>query len=586
VSSAQRMRGRPSRERSSSSREDQPRYRSWALVAPALVTVLLVIGVPLLLAFYFSLRRSSPAFVGPFVGFSNYAELLRNPSFRDGVATTAVFATASAALSVVFGTAIALLLATPFRGRGFVVGLFALPWLLPTVVTSTMFRTLLVSEVGIVDYFLRRVGALEAPLLSEGGSLLVAVIAIDVWRATPFVVLLLLAALQRFPADLKDAALVDGTTRRQRLTHVTLPLLLPTVLVVLLLRLLEAARVFDLFWVLTQQQLESVSTFIYTAVARSQLFFSQGNAASVVVFLTTSLFALAFIRLGGLGGEGVLRFTEIGGADDRRDAASDLRLVPASVVIVVALAPLAGVVRTSLLTPLDFATTPPMLLPPAVDLENFRFVIGDAVLRTGIVNSLVVAGITASLCVILGSLAAYGMTRLPTRLIHWAPPTLLAVAFLPQVIVLAPLFVVFRVMGLLNTYWALIIPNAAFVLPLTTWVLVGFFRELPQDVEDAARVDGASTRQVITRLVAPLAAPGLAVAAALSFVFVYNEFLFANIFTFEPPVRPVTVVLSDAIAQTLVRGYGLVSAAALVVLLVLAVLVLPLFGFVTVRPRR
>jgi trehalose/maltose transport system permease protein len=554
------------------------------LAAPTFVIVSVVIGVPLLFAIYLSLLQATPQLVGPFVGLDNYRDLFGDPTFRDGVTTTVIFTLASASLSVLLGVAIASLLATPFRGRSIAIAVLVLPWLLPVVVTSTMFRTMLEIDVGIIDYYLRQLGVVELPILSNRGSLLMAVIAVDVWRTTPFVVLLMMAAIRRLPRSLSDAASVDGASATGRFIHVSLPLLRPTIIVVLLFRLLDAARVFDLFWVLTNQQLDSVSTFIYTAVARSQLFFSRGNAGAVLFFLATSMFALAVVKVGGLGEEGVLRFADTDDvAPPRRP--SVLRGIALLLLLAVALAPLAAIVRASLLTPRELAQIPPVLLPPAPSVETFRVILGDQGLRMGIGNSLIVAGITTSLCVMSGFLAAYAMTRLRTRIIGWALPALLAVAFLPQVIVLAPLFIAFRTTGLLDSYWALIIPNTAFILPLTTWVLVGFLRELPQDVEDAARIDGASTLQVITRVVAPIVAPGAAVAAALSFVFVYNEFLFANIFIFESSLRPVTVILADAISQTLVQGFGFVSAAALVVLAVLALVVLPLLALITVRGR-
>jgi trehalose/maltose transport system permease protein len=132
--------------------------------------------------------------------------------------------------------------------------------------------------------------------LSDRTLLLIAAIGVDVWKTTPFMALLLLAGLQTIPGEVYEAARVDGANVIQRFFSITLPLLKPALLVALLFRTLESYRVFDLFWAMSNRELESLSTFVYTGVRISQLQFAQGNAASVFIFVSAFLLALVFIK--------------------------------------------------------------------------------------------------------------------------------------------------------------------------------------------------------------------------------------------------------------------------------------------------
>jgi trehalose/maltose transport system permease protein len=163
-----------------------------------------------------------------------------------------------------------------------------------------MWRLMFQDQVGIVNYVANAAGLISQPILSDRTLLLIGVILVDVWKTTPFVALLLLAGLQTIPGDVYEAARVDGANVWQRFLSITLPLLYPTILVALLFRTLDAYRVFDLFWALSNRELESLSTFVYEGVRVSQLQFAQGNAASVFIFVTAFLIALFFIRVLGM----------------------------------------------------------------------------------------------------------------------------------------------------------------------------------------------------------------------------------------------------------------------------------------------
>ena len=137
------------------------------------------------------------------------------------------------------------------------------------------------------------------PLAGHYGSIFT-IILTEVWKTTPFMALLLLAGLQTIPEDLYEAARIDGANAVQRFTWITLPLLKPAILVAVLIRTLDSWRVYDLFWAMSNRELESLSTFVYKAVRVSQLNFPVGNAAAVFVFLSALLIAVFFIKVLGM----------------------------------------------------------------------------------------------------------------------------------------------------------------------------------------------------------------------------------------------------------------------------------------------
>jgi trehalose/maltose transport system permease protein len=152
-------------------------------------------------------------------------------------------------------------------------------------------------QVGIFSYWAEQIGLISGPILANEGSVLVGAILSDVWKTTPFVALLLLAGLQVIPRDVYEAARVDGATSWEQFTRITLPLLKPAILVALLFRTLDAWRVYDLFWVMSDRQLESLSTYVFKFVRISQAGVSIGNAAAVFVFLSSLLIAVLFIKV-------------------------------------------------------------------------------------------------------------------------------------------------------------------------------------------------------------------------------------------------------------------------------------------------
>ncbi len=273
---------------------------AYYMILPALLIILIVAFYPIFQSVYLSLTNSNINGAGPFVGLRNYVLMFQNSEFQEGLKNTVIFTAVSVFFEFVLGLAIALAINQAFRGRGLIRAAVLVPWAFPTVISAVMWRLMFQDQVGVIQYVASALNLISQPILSDQTLLLIGAIIVDTWKTTPFVALLLLAGLQVIPGEVYEAARVDGATVVQRFFRITLPLLKPTILVAVLFRTLDSYRVFDLFWAMSNRELESLSTFVYKAVRISQLNFPLGNATSVFIFVSAFLLALFFIKALGM----------------------------------------------------------------------------------------------------------------------------------------------------------------------------------------------------------------------------------------------------------------------------------------------
>lgn len=180
----------------------------------------------------------------------------------------------------------------------------------------------------------------------------------------------------------------------------------------------------------------------------------------------------------------------------------------------------------------------------SVGLDNYRALFDTRDFWTPLGNSLFVSGVTSVLSVLMGSLAAYALARLRFQGKKLLLASFLAVAMFPQISIVAPLFAVLRHLSLVDTYPGLVLPYLTFAMPLSVWLLTGYFQRLPKGVEEAARLDGASHLQVFSKVVLPMALPGILGTGIVTFIYCYNEFLFALSFTAGPEHRTLPVAIA------------------------------------------
>jgi ABC-type glycerol-3-phosphate transport system permease component len=234
--------------------------------------------------------------------------------------------------------------------------------------------------------------------------------------------------------------------------------------------------------------------------------------------------------------------------------------------------PVYWMIASSLVPAARLFETPP-LLPTAPALDHYRALFDERNFLVPIRNSLIVAASTTAVAVPMAALCAYALARLHFRGRGPLLALILAVSMFPQISIVPPLYLLLRSFHLLNTYPGLVLPYVTFSVPLAVWLLTGFFKQLSPDLEDAARLDGASRLRALRDVVLPLAAPGVATAAILTFLYCWNEFLFALSFTLGPDryTVPVAVMLFRGRYQV---PWGEILAATVVATVPVALLVL------------
>lgn len=237
-----------------------------------------------------------------------------------------------------------------------------------------------------------------------------------------------------------------------------------------------------------------------------------------------------------------------------------------SVILLWCLFPFFWLIMTSFKTT-DRALNSPNLFQGPYGLQNYRNVF-EQDFQLNLRNSLAIAGMTTVLCIVIGSLAGYALARLPLKRKLLLLSGVLAVSLFPPVALVPPLYELWRNLGLLNTYEGLYIPYTSFTLPLTIFILTTFFAAIPRDLEEAAKVDGATPFKAFYRVILPLAAPGVFAAAIIIFVAAWNEFLLANTFAPRNPEIAQTVPVAIAAftgAVEFQRPIGNITAACVVV---------------------
>ena len=282
---------------------------AWLMLLPSLAAVSFVALYPLGQTVYQSFTdQEFLAGIVPtrWVGLDNYRELWHDSIFRDAVWLTVKFTVITVFFEFILGLVIALVVNSSFKGRGAMRAVMLVPWAIPTVVAAQMWKWMLDDTFGVVTDLGQKAHVISQtnPPSWLADHPLASVCAVDIWKTTPFVALLLLAGLQVIPRDLYEAAAVDGASKLHQFWRITLPLLVPAILVTLIFRTLDALRVFDVFYVFYGNRPDTQTMAIYdqsTIVGDGLV--GYGAAISVAIFLIISLFVVIYVTAMRVGGE-------------------------------------------------------------------------------------------------------------------------------------------------------------------------------------------------------------------------------------------------------------------------------------------
>ena len=272
----------------------------WFLL-PAMIAIALVAGYPLYKTIFFSFTESniSNPSDAKWIGLGNFwftneegvgLGVLQDPKWWGAVGNTALFSVVSVTLELILGLCIALVVNSKFRGRAFLRTSMLVPWAIPTVVSAQMWAFMYNDQFGLL-------GTQFGAVLADTSTAIWAIIAVDVWKTTPFMALLLLAGLQSLPSDMYEAADVDGASKWTQFWRITLPLLRPAILVALVFRTLDALRVFDIMYVMLGPNKAAETSM--SAYARLNLIDNQllgyGSAVAVLIFLFIMVITVVYV---------------------------------------------------------------------------------------------------------------------------------------------------------------------------------------------------------------------------------------------------------------------------------------------------
>ena len=274
---------------------------AWMLLAPSLLVVVLVAIVPLLQTIYQSFTDARLASTRPvnFIGLRNYTDLLTDGQFLNAIKVTVLFTILTVAFEFLLGMIVALVVNSNFKGRGPMRAAMLVPWAIPTVVSAQMWKWMYHDIYGVVnDLVVNKLHLVSSNVawIADPATAIPAIAAVDIWKTTPFMALLLLAGLQVIPGDIYEAANVDGANAIQQFFRLTLPLLRPAIVVALIFRTLDSLRVFDVFFVMFGNRADTQTMAVYdqqVITAFSDL--GYGGAISVAIFVIIGIFVVGYV---------------------------------------------------------------------------------------------------------------------------------------------------------------------------------------------------------------------------------------------------------------------------------------------------
>ena len=580
--------------------------RDWRIAAifvlPVVIIMAGLIFWPFIDALWTSMTvRSFLTGQESFVGLRNYVRLFSDSDYIGSLRVTIWFTVGSLSVKFVVGMAIALLLNSRLPARGLLTGLMLLPWIAPEVVTALAWRSIYDPIFGGLNPILQAMGIIDKPQawLSDPRLAMPSVIAVNVWKGIPFYTILLLAGLKSIPSELNEAAEVDGASVVQRFRHITLPSLRYVIAVTLLLSFISTFNTFGLIFLMTGGG-PGGATRVYSVLAYEKaiigLRFGPGiaTAFSMAPLMTIFIFFLSRFMLGspdakpgkvkrrnvlgvwlgrgvgalldlifwpfekleaGLGGlfKGLRR--ALRGTDtplkraERERLGVRVRLLCLLPMVIFVLFPFYWILITSFKTDLQIQQFASIFWPRPWTWEQIRSLMFDTPFLLWFRNTVFIATVSTAISVVLAAMAAYALARF-RFLGAGALTTLLLVTYLlPSTLIFIPLYQTLVTLGIINTYAALIVTYPTFLLPFSTWVMLGYFRSIPVELEEAALIDGANRFGAFWRITLPLSAPALLSVTLFAFTNAWNEFLFALVFITSERLKTLPVGL-----QLLVHG--------------------------------
>jgi multiple sugar transport system permease protein len=604
----------------------------WLFFLPTAILLFGLIGYPFVRALGLSFFNVVGVREGAFVGFQNYVNLWSDDLFRRSILITISFTFWSEVWKFALGLTIALMLHNMTRWGAIIGGLVLLPYIVPEIVRALAWRIVLDPLFGGLNYILVNVLHLtdKGPsYLADPNTALPSVIAVNVWSGVPFFVILFLAGLKAIDRELYDAAAVDGATAWRRFLHVTLPGLRYVIIVATLLSTIFTFNGFTLTYLLTGGG-PGGATRVYAILAYEYAIQALRTSAGIAVAMTVAPFLFILILFLGRymmrredmthGREedgpvfriamaalwpirlilrgivaGFWAINELGetawgavtastrraeskpkvSSTRRKRVGQVLLYVLMGIVLVWVLLPFYFIFVTAFKSTLQLQQIQSMFWPSPWTLEHFQFLFTQLPFARWYGNTILVAFVSTLVSIFAASLAAYALVRLKWKGVGPLSTAVLVAYLMPPALMFIPLYAILTQIHVINTVGSLMVTYPTVVLPFATWLMMGYYRSIPEELEDAAMIDGCNRFQTYWMVVLPLVRPALLAVAMFSVTQSWNEFLYAKTFlrstdTFTLPVGLGQLLVAD------VQPWGELMAAAL--LTAIPVIVLYMVG--------
>lgn len=587
--------------------------RDWKIafvfIAPIVILMTLFIAWPFVKALYTSMTiRNMTTRQDVFVGFDNYIRLYSDPFYHQAVLATIYYTVGSISVKLIFGMCAALLLHNQKRWRNLLIGLVLLPWIVPSVVQALTWKSVLDPLFGGLNPILMSLGIIDRSIgwLSEPQTAMAAVIAVNVWAGIPFFTVNILAGLASIDKEMYEAAEIDGANVWQQFLHITLPSLRYVIAVATLLSTIWTFNGFETIWLLTHGGPANI-TKVYSIMAYQKaigsLQFGPGTAVAFsltpilagfilllsrymrrdvsreemdvvvwqdrvidgigwVIGLIGTIIAYPFILIGSAIG----RMMPKGQNSKTRNSAiaGFFRGIGLLFLLFFVLFPFYWILITSFKSDLQISQRAGIYWPNPWTSEQFNALFYEQPFMLWFTNSTIVAISTTALSVLIAALGAYALARLKFFGAQTMQTLLLITYLIPAALMFIPLYQILAQLGVINTRLALILTYPTGMIPFATWLLMGYYRAIPEELEHAAMVDGATRLQAFLRVTLPLTTPALLAVTLFSFTAAWKEYLYAFVFISSEKLMTLPVGLANTIYGD-IYPWGLLMAASLII---------------------
>jgi len=556
---------------------------AWLFFAPTFVLLFVLIAWPFAQGLYIGFTRTigSSLFIGPFIGLKNYTDLLSDPQYWASLRLTLTFTFLVEIFKPTLGVIAALLIHNLVRYRVVISALVLLPWIVPGIVQALIWRAMFNPVFGALNFVLISLGLSDRglPWLGDPNMALWCIVLVNVWAGIPFFTITNLAGLKSIDPDLYSAAAIDGANAWQRFRYVTLPGLQYTLVVSILLSTIFTMNNYGTIYLLTSggplnaTQVLGILTFERGFNARD---FGSGVAvalSTIPLFAVTIWLLAAYMQAGSRaqtddvrplavraltpitrpfrmfftflfdlgewiagGVTRVLRVVLRRGADASlmgaragRRTITGFSLAVLGVLLVFELFPFYFAFVSAFKTELQIIDMASVLWPRPWTGMQFAALFEETEFMVWYKNTVLITVVATAVGVLAAAAGAYALVRLRWRGSSTFSGLMLITYLMPGVVMLIPFYMIMTWLKLNNTLFALMAVYPSFQLPFATWLLMGYYRSIPEELEDAARIDGANRLQVFWRLIIPLSTPALMAVALFAVTAAWNEFFYAYV---------------------------------------------------------